>query len=402
MNDELNTTPRSRPSSIRRTRRTKDNSLGSAPNSRPSSRPSSRPVSPNNFINNVEINNNTNDDQIIPTAIVIKNIPFSVKKDALLTKLSSLDVPAAYAFNYHFDNGVFRGLAFANYRTAEETEIVVNTINGLDIGGRKLRVEYKKVLPNSNSSTNLAELNNSYSNDNITMSNSNSSSLLGNNRKKEREIITSPSTSSQLGSPITTERRLPSNPDEDNLDLNDPNVLELYSFLLLFRGDPNTNQVALPKTLSAKERRDAHLIADRLGLAHYSDGFGSDRQVVIEKRGSIPAPIVRLQHKNSRGTLRSSPSRDRLNNLANNNNNDGSNNSSSNSKRDSYRKSMMSTSTTADSTTDTTASNSGIIHPIRQPRGPEPGKNFASRKLVDERDQLSKLLARQQLTHVGA
>lgn len=117
------------------------------------------------------------------------------------------------------------------------------------------------------------------------------------------------------------------------MDLNDPNVLELYSYLLLFRGDPNANEIALPKTLSAKERRDAHLIADRLGLAHYSDGFGSERQVLIEKRGSTPAPIVRLQHKNSRGTLRSSPSRDRLNNSGNSN--------SSDNKRDSYRKSMM-------------------------------------------------------------
>jgi hypothetical protein len=70
--------------------------------------------------------------------------------------------------------------------------------------------------------------------------------------------------------------------------------LELYSYLLLFRGDPNSTEIALPKTLSAKERRDAHLIADRLGLAHYSEGFGSDRQVLIEKRGSIPAPIVRV------------------------------------------------------------------------------------------------------------
>lgn len=130
-----------------------------------------------------------------------------------------MDVPAAYAFNYHFDNGVFRGLAFANYRTAEETEIVVNTINGLDIGGRKLRVEYKKVLPNSSSSTNLAELNNSFSNDNLIMSNSNSSSIL--NRKKEREIITSPSTSSQLGSPIINERRIASNPDEGKFFLDD-------------------------------------------------------------------------------------------------------------------------------------------------------------------------------------
>lgn len=114
--------------------------------------------------------------------------------------------------------------------------------------------------------------------------------------------------------------------------MNDPAVLELYSYLLLFRGDPNVNEIALPKTLSAKERRDAHLIADRLGLAHYSDGFGSERQVLIEKRGSTPAPIVRLQHKNSRGTLRSSPSRDRLNSNANN---------SGDNKRDSYRKSMM-------------------------------------------------------------
>lgn len=108
--------------------------------------------------------------------------------------------------------------------------------------------------------------------------------------------------------------------------------MELYSYLLLFRGDPNSSEIALPKTLSAKERRDAHLIADRLGLAHYSEGFGADRQVLIEKRGSIPAPIVRLQHKNSRGNLKSSPSRERLNN------NGGGN---MDNKRDSYRKSMM-------------------------------------------------------------
>jgi hypothetical protein len=111
--------------------------------------------------------------------------------------------------------------------------------------------------------------------------------------------------------------------------------LELYSFLLLFRGDPNTTEIALSKTLSPKERRDAHLIADRLGLAHFSEGFGSGRQVIIEKRGSVtPASIVRLQNKNSRGNLRLSPSRDRLNNLA-------SSSSDNSNKRDSYRKSMM-------------------------------------------------------------
>jgi hypothetical protein len=80
--------------------------------------------------------------------------------------------------------------------------------------------------------------------------------------------------------------------------LNDPNVLELYSYILLFRGDPDGTELALPKTLSAKERRNAHLIADKLGLAHYSVGLGSDRQVIIEKRGSVPAPIMRVRMYN--------------------------------------------------------------------------------------------------------
>lgn len=58
-----------------------------------------------------------------------------------------MDLPQPHAFNYHFDNGIFRGLAFANYRNREETDLVIETLNGLDLGGRKLRVEYKKMLP---------------------------------------------------------------------------------------------------------------------------------------------------------------------------------------------------------------------------------------------------------------
>lgn len=74
-----------------------------------------------------------------------------------------MNIPTAYAFNYHFDNGVFRGLAFANYKTPEETEIVVNAVNGLDIGGRKLRVEYKKMLPTDNDDNKTKERDSSLS-----------------------------------------------------------------------------------------------------------------------------------------------------------------------------------------------------------------------------------------------
>lgn len=86
-------------------------------------------------------------DQLIPTAIVIKNIPFAVRKETLASIMLELHLPQPYAFNYHFDNGVFRGLAFANFQSAEDTRIVIEAMNGMDVHGRKLRVEYKKMLP---------------------------------------------------------------------------------------------------------------------------------------------------------------------------------------------------------------------------------------------------------------
>ena len=87
------------------------------------------------------------EDELIPTAIVIKNIPFAVKKEQLVQLMTDLNLPLPYAFNYHFDNGVFRGLAFANFTTPEETAAVIDVLNHFDLQGRKLRVEYKKMLP---------------------------------------------------------------------------------------------------------------------------------------------------------------------------------------------------------------------------------------------------------------
>ncbi len=84
---------------------------------------------------------------LIPTAIVIKNIPFNVRKEFLASVMIDMHLPQPYAFNYHFDQGVFRGLAFANFQSSADTALVIERMNGLDIHGRKLRVEYKKMLP---------------------------------------------------------------------------------------------------------------------------------------------------------------------------------------------------------------------------------------------------------------
>ena len=87
------------------------------------------------------------EEELIPTAIVIKNIPFAVKKEQLLDVMSQMNLPLPYAFNYHFDNGVFRGLAFANFTSPDETKMVIQGLNHQEVGGRTLRVEYKKMLP---------------------------------------------------------------------------------------------------------------------------------------------------------------------------------------------------------------------------------------------------------------
>lgn len=86
-------------------------------------------------------------EELIPTAIVIKNIPFAVKKEQLQSLMQDIGLPVPYAFNYHFDNGVFRGLAFANFQNPEDTKIVIENMNHMELQGRKLRVEYKKMLP---------------------------------------------------------------------------------------------------------------------------------------------------------------------------------------------------------------------------------------------------------------
>lgn len=107
-------------------------------------------VGPSNLANpplSSENMHHDGEDELIPTAIVIKNIPFAVKKEQLLDLMTRMRLPLPYAFNYHFDNGVFRGLAFANFTTHSETLEVIERLNQCDVAGRKLRVEFKKMLP---------------------------------------------------------------------------------------------------------------------------------------------------------------------------------------------------------------------------------------------------------------
>jgi RNA recognition motif-containing protein len=75
---------------------------------------------------------------------MIKNVPFTLKKESLIQNFTEMDLPLPLALNYDFDDGVFPGLAFATFISTDETATVIERLNHFEIHGRKLRVEYKR------------------------------------------------------------------------------------------------------------------------------------------------------------------------------------------------------------------------------------------------------------------
>ncbi|KAJ3482281.1 hypothetical protein NLG97_g7611 [Lecanicillium saksenae] len=181
-----------------------------------------------------DIRSTTSDpDQLIPTAIVIKNIPFAVRKETLASIMLEMHLPQPYAFNYHFDNGVFRGLAFANFQSAEDTRIVIEAMNGMDVHGRKLRVEYKKMLPEAERERIERE-------------------------KRERRgqleeqhrgpMLHQQSSIQSLGAMSQSQQQRVVNPAGylGDVDLNDPQTLEFYTELVMFRRDDSREILVFP------------------------------------------------------------------------------------------------------------------------------------------------------------
>ncbi|KZP29845.1 hypothetical protein FIBSPDRAFT_850992 [Athelia psychrophila] len=253
------------------------------------------------------------DDDVIPTAIVIKNIPFNVKRETLLDIISSLSIPTPYAFNYHLDQqGSFRGLAFANFRMPADADAVVAGLNGFDVQGRKLRVEYKKVLQAGEKERIEREKairrmrsmqmekdggqsqydefgsvqsppftpSRSYSGtyQQATYSPPHIPPVPAMPVPQPYLAASPPMPVPSLTTPSSEKGSLPT-----ELDLNDASTLEIYSRILLFKDDRMRDELAFSRTLSPKQRRTIHLIAQKLGVYHYSVGEGDERYAVVTR-----------------------------------------------------------------------------------------------------------------------
>ncbi|KAL8776218.1 MAG: hypothetical protein Q9194_003288 [Teloschistes cf. exilis] len=225
------------------------------------------------------------DEELIPTAIVIKNIPFAVKKEQLVDLMTQMSLPLPYAFNYHFDNGVFRGLAFANFTSADETATVIEHLNHFELQGRKLRVEYKKMLP-------LQER------ERIEREKRERRGQLEEQHRPlgSAQLHNQPSMSS-LASHAPTNSPSPLSARNEKPDMNDPETLRHYTQLLLFKEDHTREIIIFPHTLTPLARRAVHTIAHNMELEHSSHdtGIGDQRQVHVYRAAgnNISPPIVR-------------------------------------------------------------------------------------------------------------
>ncbi|OAA69864.1 R3H domain protein [Cordyceps fumosorosea ARSEF 2679] len=217
-------------------------------------------------------------DQLIPTAIVIKNIPFAVRKETLASLMLDMHLPQPYAFNYHFDNGVFRGLAFANFQSAEDTRIVIEAMNGMDVHGRKLRVEYKKMLPEAERERIERE-------------------------KRERRgqleeqhrgpMLHQQSSIQSLGALSQSQPRGNPAAHLGDVDLNDPQTLDFYTELAMFRRDDSREILVFPPGIAPEHRRSIHILAHHMGLEHQSIGEAESRQLTVLKRQQ-PSPTANI------------------------------------------------------------------------------------------------------------
>jgi RNA recognition motif-containing protein len=221
---------------------------------------------------------------LIPTAIVIKNIPFNVRKEMLTTIMSELGLPQPYAFNYHFDNGIFRGLAFANFQNPVDTQTVIEQLNGYEVQGRKLRVEYKKMLPEHERERierekreKRGQLEEQHQPITTLHSQSSMHSLNAAHTSRSRNSPLRKSPGRVHANWAATDQQ----PTPGDVDLNNPDTLSFYTELMLFKSDPSREIIVFPSTITPQQRRTVHILAHNMGLEHRSVGEGQHRQIHV-------------------------------------------------------------------------------------------------------------------------
>lgn len=83
-----------------------------------------------------------------------------------------------------------------------------------------------------------------------------------------------------------------------DIDFNDPEVLQQYGRLCVFKEDASKDVLVLPPNLTPPQRRIVHTLAHHMGLGHMSKGMGEQRAVHVFKeqaRSRLSPPVPQIQ-----------------------------------------------------------------------------------------------------------
>jgi RNA recognition motif-containing protein len=201
------------------------------------------------------------------STLVLKNLPFQLRQETLTEILNRMPCAPA-SINYHYDTtGAFRGMAFVKYATIDDAYKVFNELNGLDIMGRALRVEYKRHSSATDAPNAAAP---SGAPGSHSGSNGSFAQLKGSGQAHHNGRHNAPSAAPQL----------------------DPNELSaearaFYEQLIMFKQNTRLNELAFPPSLTVHQRKQLHFLAEQIGgLAHAAVGEGSARFLVVSKHAS--------------------------------------------------------------------------------------------------------------------
>jgi len=161
-----------------------------------------------------------------------------LKQDQLEDILRPLSENIPQSVNLHYEGGIFKGMAFIKYKHIEEAIKVFDSLNGLDVGGRKVRVEYKR---------------------------------------KNKDKVNSPSS-------IVSAGEIPNEWSEDD------ELKKIWEQLNEFKTNHTQMELSFAPTLTSVHRKHIHAMADKLKLTHFSLGDDHDRHICVSKKpGASPS-----------------------------------------------------------------------------------------------------------------
>eukprot|EP00124_Ichthyophonus_hoferi_P004229 Ihof_evm1s441 gene=Ihof_evmTU1s441 len=160
------------------------------------------------------------DDDSKHHVLVVKNIPFNVRNKEFMELIAGTGVVVPQSVHYHVDgNHKFRGMAFAIYKTIESAETAMELLQGLDVHGRKLRVEFKRH---------------------------------GGSKIKGIEIEVEADIAEHIKNELTR-----------------------------LKDDPELQEVSFPTTYTSEHRRYVHQEARKMKFVHRSQGEGEERYITV-------------------------------------------------------------------------------------------------------------------------